>query len=332
MKETTPLVSVLMPVYNGMPYLPLAVESILNQTFKDFEFIIVDDCSNDDSLVYLQAIHDKRVVLVPLSQNKGVTGALQEGMNKVRGKYIARLDADDIAKPDRLLKQVEYMDNNPDVGLLGSSIDLIDSSGRILKHVNLAKNDIEIRWRMMVKNPFVHSTVMFRYELVNTHHLGYTLQYGEDYKLWTELIRYSKGYISKDKLIQYRTHNQSWTFTKENEQASESLNIAALQLGYYIMENHNKLMGFVQWMKGQIVSKNKVEYKEMYINLLIGFLKRHHTVLDARFIGQCLTRTRKRLGYSVLLRKDLLKIYLLFFRRRFSEIYLKQNKFLDSKK
>ena len=62
MKETTPLVSVLMPVYNGMPYLPLAVESILNQTFKDFEFIIVDDCSNDDSLVYLQAIHDKRVV------------------------------------------------------------------------------------------------------------------------------------------------------------------------------------------------------------------------------------------------------------------------------
>jgi glycosyltransferase involved in cell wall biosynthesis len=121
MKETTPLVSVLMPVYNGMPYLPLAVESILNQSFRDFEFIIVDDCSNDDSLKYLRTITDERMVLVPLPENKGVTGALQEGMNRVRGKYVARLDADDVAKPHRLQAQVNFLESHSDVGLLGSN-------------------------------------------------------------------------------------------------------------------------------------------------------------------------------------------------------------------
>ena len=86
MKDMTPMVSVLMPVYNGMPYLPLAVESILKQTFTDFEFIIVNDCSTDSSIEYLQSLQDTRIVLVDLPRNLGVTGALQAGIKRVRGK------------------------------------------------------------------------------------------------------------------------------------------------------------------------------------------------------------------------------------------------------
>lgn len=325
MRETGPKVSVLMPVYNGMPYLPLAVESILNQTFDDFEFIIVDDCSNDDSLKYLQSVQDQRVVIVPLSQNKGVTGALQEGMCKVKGVYIARLDADDIAKPDRLQIQVEYLENNPKVGLLGSSVDLIDSSGTILRHVNLERKDIEIRWRMLVKNPFVHSTVIFRHELIKTHHLRYTLKYAEDYKLWTELVKYSEGHISAEKLILYRTHNQSWTFTRKTEQFGESLNIAARQVRCYIAENHDKMKRFVQWMKGHSINTDDGEFKTLYIKLMSEFMRTHHLSLNARFIGQCIIRARKRLGYTILFRNDLVKIYLLLFRRLFSEILSSTN-------
>lgn len=251
MMEITPLVSVLMPVYNGMPYLPLAVESILNQSFRDFEFIVVEDCSNDDSLKYLRSITDERMVLIPLAENKGVTGALREGMNRVRGKYVARLDADDVAMPHRLQTQVDYLERNPEVGLLGGSIELIDASGKFLKHVDLSKDDIEIRWRFLFKNPFFHSTVMFRCDLVKKHQLGYTRKHGEDYQLWVELMQFCKGAISSDELIQYRSHPHSWTFTKGSEQQMAFDEINGSILERYIPGIRKKidLTAFVTWMR-----------------------------------------------------------------------------------
>jgi glycosyltransferase involved in cell wall biosynthesis len=274
MREATPLVSVLMPVYNGMPYLPLAVESILNQTFTDFEFIIVNDSSADSSIEYLNSLDDARIVLVNLQQNLGVTGALQEGMKRVRGRYVARLDADDIAKPNRLQRQVEYLESNPKVGLLGSSIELIDSSGNLLKHVNLAKDDIEIRWKMLFKNPFFHSTVMFRSDLIINHQLGYTRMYGEDYQLWTELLQFCKGTISCEELIQYRTHQQSWTFTKKLQQQAAFDEINTSILKSYIPEIGNKvdIPRFVFWMRNSKRSEKEQKlFTETYSVLIKTF-------------------------------------------------------------
>ena len=110
-----------MPVYNGMPYLPQALGSILDQTFRDFELIVVNDCSTDNSKEYIRTIHDERIVFLDLEKNQGVTGALRAGMEKVRGEYIARLDADDDALPERLSKQVQFLDGHSDAGICGSS-------------------------------------------------------------------------------------------------------------------------------------------------------------------------------------------------------------------
>ncbi len=319
MKETTPMVSVLMPVYNGMPYLPQAVESILNQTFTDFEFIIVNDCSNDDSLRYLQSVQDARVVLVQLLQNKGVTGALQEGMSKVRGKYIARLDADDIAKPHRLRTQVDYLENIPDVGLLGSSIEQIDSSGNLLKHVNLAKDDLEIRWKMLFKNPFFHSTTFFRSDIIKKYKLDYAREHGEDYQLWVDLLKYCQGMITNDLLIQYRTHQKSWTFTKEDKQVDSSMKIAINQLAHYLQEDHQKLGDLIRWAKGNSIPDDTAMIK-LFVRLMKEFIPYHKSEITSDFIVNRLRGLKSRIGSRVYLRFDLFPLYSLLVRLKFRHI------------
>ncbi len=301
MKETTPLVSVLMPVYNGMPYLPMAAESILNQTFTDFEFIIVNDCSTDGSNKYLHSLHDVRIVLVELQQNLGVTGALQEGMKRVRGKYVARLDADDMAKPHRLQTQVDYLERNSEVGLLGSSVELIDASSKFLKHVNLAKDDIEIRWKFLFKNPFFHSTVMFRYALVNKHHLGYFRKHGEDYQLWVELMQFCEGAISKDELIQYRTHQQSWTFTKNSNQVHAADEIASNEILKYISIKNDKIPLLISFARGNKLEKTiRNEIENLFIKLVEAFLLKNKRNVTLKITLQLLRELKKMNGFVVI--------------------------------
>ncbi len=119
--------SVIMPVYNGQDFVSKAIESILGQTFSDFEFIIINDGSTDRTLKILESYQkkDKRIVLLN-QENKGIAKSLNRGIAKAKGDYIARQDADDISFPDRLRNQVEFLDNNKDVGFLGCSCEMID--------------------------------------------------------------------------------------------------------------------------------------------------------------------------------------------------------------
>lgn len=273
MKEATPLVSVLMPVYNGMPYLPMAVESILNQSFKDFELIIVDDCSTDDSLQYLKTIKDKRLNLISLQQNKGVTGALREGMARVRGKYIARLDADDIALSERLQVQIDFLDTNPKYGLVGSSVSTMDSAGVILSQNSRGVDDLEIRWKMLFKNPFVHSTVVFRKSIIDSFGLNYAEPHAEDYHLWNDMIQHTKGCILKDLLVQYRIHDKSWTTTKSDKQSNARKGLSFKLVNQIFSESGSNLFteddytNLINWRKkGTSISKAHLE-----ISLLDAF-------------------------------------------------------------
>ena len=310
MKDMTPMVSVLMPVYNGMPYLPLAVESILKQTFTDFEFIIVNDCSTDSSIEYLQSLQDTRIVLVDLPRNLGVTGALQAGMKRVRGKYVARLDADDIAKPHRLQTQVNYMEHNPEIGLLGCSIEQIDSSGKVLKHINLSKDDLEIRWRMLFKNSFFHSTVIFRHSLILEHRLNYRLKYGEDYQLWVEMLQFCKGTISSDELIQYRKHQQSWTFNKSKQQLDSQLQTGVNQIKNLTQANDDTIKILIEWVRFNKVSNaDLVITKKLFIDLVNSFIMQHRSIITKIFLIDKLNFLRRRDGFFSLFNFRLLLIY-----------------------
>ena len=143
-----PRVTVLMSVYNDGLFLPLAVQSILAQTFPDFEFLIIDDGSTDDSIAYLSQLRDPRVRVVRHPQNLGLTQSLQHGVELAQGEYLARLDADDLATPDRLARQVDYLDQHPAIGLLGSAARKIDEAGRSRSFYRVPLNQLHVRWKI----------------------------------------------------------------------------------------------------------------------------------------------------------------------------------------
>src|SRR4030067_740036 len=159
--ELVPKVTVLMPVYNGEKYLKEAIDSVLAQTLKDFEFLIINDCSTDKTQEILESYRDTRIRLFRQS-NKGLTRSLNKGIQLSRGEYVARMDADDIALPERLEKQVTFFEKRPEIGVVGSFHSEVSAS----LHKSIVKkfpsDDSTIRKMLIKENPFSHPTVMMR--------------------------------------------------------------------------------------------------------------------------------------------------------------------------
>lgn len=205
-----PRVSVVMSVYNGEQYLNEAVESILNQSFSDFEFVIVDDGSTDSSLRILKsfAARDARIYLLERAENRGLTICLNEGIRVASGDYIARMDADDVSLPQRLQEQVAFMDAHPDVGICGSWAELIGThAGQVWKYP--ASHD-EICASMLFANTFVHPAVMLRGATLRLHDLQYDRQirYAQDYELWSRAMFLTRLANVEQVLLRYRVHEQ----------------------------------------------------------------------------------------------------------------------------
>ncbi len=166
----SPTVSVLMAVYNGEKHLREAMDSILNQTFSDYEFIIVDDCSADKTPVILEkyAQKDQRIVLIHNERNLGLTVSLNRGLARVKGKYIARMDADDISLPERLTMQIHYMEEHPDCAVVGTQAVFIDDDGDVLRQSNnpLEHKEIEDRLWRGEGLVLIHASAVMRHEAV----------------------------------------------------------------------------------------------------------------------------------------------------------------------
>ena len=207
-----PEISVIMSVYNGEKYLESAVESILSQSFKDFEFIIIDDGSTDKSLDLLKDFQkrDERVKIIS-RKNKGLVTSLNEGISMAQGEYIARMDSDDFSKPSRLEKQFGYMKENSLV-VCGTWAEGIDSTGVKIKDMNYPSKISEIRLFTLLHNPFIHSSVMFRKDIFEKVE-GYKkfFKHIEDYELWTRIVfKYKTGNVAET-LLQYRFHEDQIT-------------------------------------------------------------------------------------------------------------------------
>lgn len=188
-----PLVSVAMSVYNGEKYLRGSVLSILNQTFRDFEFIIINDGSTDNTREILKSFSDEdsRIVLIH-HENIGLTQSLNKGISVSKGKYIARQDADDISMPERLFKQVSFMEMNPTVGLLSTCFEFIDECGKKIRPCYLAIDNETLKKRLMHINQFCHGASMIRkaaLDFVGVYRNFF--RYAQDYDLW---LRISEKY------------------------------------------------------------------------------------------------------------------------------------------
>jgi hypothetical protein len=182
-----PRVTVLMSVCDGEKHLREAVESILAQTFTDFEFLIVNDGSTDRTRDILDLYHDERLRIVH-QENTGLIRALNTGLHLARGEYVARMDADDVSHPLRLEMQIEVLDSNPIVDLVASSCRLIDEDGRVFDHAEMETDGIYRLWILQFRNAYVHGSVTYRRKRVMDLH-GYSEKclHAEDYDLWLRM-------------------------------------------------------------------------------------------------------------------------------------------------
>jgi len=206
-----PVISVLLPVYNGSRYLRKAVDSILAQSFGDFELIAVDDGSSDDSLRILETYTDPRLIILKHSENKGIVQTLNTGLSRCTGRYIARMDADDIALPERFSQQATYFDTYPDTGVVDTVQACIDESDHPTGRSNSSVIDAKDIYRTLPKtNCLGHPSVMVRGDLLRTY--GYRHVAYEDYDLWLRMAADGISIVKlKTPLLLFREHSSSIT-------------------------------------------------------------------------------------------------------------------------
>ena len=199
-----PIVSVVMSVYNARAHVREAVESMLRQTYDDFELVVIDDGSTDGSGDLIRKFNDRRIRLVQQS-NSGLAAALNHGVTLARGRYIARMDADDVSEPDRLRRQVNLLNARPEVAIVGTSFEVIDERGGHLYTFWALPHDEDIRRQLLVRNPFGHGTVMIRKEALVAVG-GYRLVAIEDYDLWIRVLHEHRGANVPDVLYRWRVN------------------------------------------------------------------------------------------------------------------------------
>jgi glycosyltransferase involved in cell wall biosynthesis len=210
-----PLVSIVMPVYNAQTSVAKAIQSILDQSFQDFEFIIIDDGSTDQSLFIIRSFSDERIKVIVNEQNEKIVKSLNKGLTAAQGKYIARMDADDISVSQRLEKQVGLMESYPDTVVCGT---WYQTSGRKNETVKYPVAPNELRYYALHASPVCHPSAMIRASILKQHHLQYEehYEYAEDYALWCELLKYGDIRTIPEVLIIYKW-DETATYYQQKE-------------------------------------------------------------------------------------------------------------------
>jgi glycosyltransferase involved in cell wall biosynthesis len=216
-----PLVSVIMAVHNGEQFIREAIDSVLEQTFKDFEFIVIDDGSTDSTSLILAEYQsrDARIHVKRLDQNQGLTICLNMGIQLARGKYVARMDADDVCLPHRFEEQVKYLDKHPEIVVLGTAFTFIDEAGNHQRDYVFSDNPDVLKWNLLFFNPISHPTAMFRLPAIKSLD-GYDPKIirAQDYDLWWRVSLIGKLGNLKDAHLLLRLHEKRVTNKHKNQQ------------------------------------------------------------------------------------------------------------------
>lgn len=229
--QTPPAISVLLSVYNADKYVSLAIESILNQTVTDFELIIVDDCSSDDSWNICQnyARQDNRIVAVRNKLNIGGCETLNVGLKLARGRYIARQDNDDWSYPDRLAKQLKFMETHPDIGIVGGSMEIMNENGKVIGKRSYNTTDSQIRNNIFRYSPFCHPLVMFRKSILDSvGNYNFKFAPADDYELYFRIGKLSKFANLNEVLMKYRVISTSLTNSQTKKMELATIKVRLL--------------------------------------------------------------------------------------------------------
>jgi glycosyltransferase involved in cell wall biosynthesis len=230
-ENNNPRVTVLMPAYNCEEYVRDAIDSILNQSFTDFEFLIINDGSTDKTKEIVISYHDTRIRYMENEFNIGIVATLNKGAELARGELIARMDADDVSLPKRLKLQVEFMDNNPEVGVVGTWARLIDKKGSILGRVCKASGKV-LEARYWMPSPIIHPSAVIRRPLLLANLYRPHAWHSEDYDLWLRMVKSARINNVQRFLLFYRVHPESVSLKNVNEQVKNT---------YFVFKEHTGL-------------------------------------------------------------------------------------------
>lgn len=233
-KPNNPKVSVIMPVYNGEPFLLEAVDSILAQTYTDFELLVINDGSTDDTVAILQSYDDPRIMLIHNDGNLGLIATLNRGIDLARGEYLVRMDCDDISLPERLRKQADFLDANPRVGVCG--IWYREFGDLVSRTTRCAPDHASIKCGMLFNPTIGHPSVIMRKSALLANGLRYDPGYrhAEDYQLWAQALKFFEFANLPEVLLYYRVHECQITRSCAEEQmqsAGEVRRSLLLELG-----------------------------------------------------------------------------------------------------
>lgn len=204
MEKSNPLVSIVIPVHNGEEYIKEAIDSCLNQTYRNIEVIVVDDKSEDRTLEILKEYGD-RIKVLPVEKQDGLGNVINIGIRASKGKYIARMDADDVMYPNRLEKQIEYLESNPKCVAVGGQIDIIDENSKITGHREYAIEDRDLKKNRFLFQPFAHPAVTLRKDILEDIGLyPENMWKVEDVKLFLILSTKGEFHNLEDTVLKYR--------------------------------------------------------------------------------------------------------------------------------
>jgi hypothetical protein len=265
------MVSIVMSVYNGQAYLNLAIESILNQTFGDFELILINDASTDSTRDIILSYKDKRIVLIENETNIGLTKSLNKGIEVANGKFIARMDADDIMHPQRFQEQNNFLKNNQQVAVVGSSTIKIDEQGNEIGKWNVATDPAEIKTNLFFGNVMPHSSVFIRAEIIKQKPYNPEFKYSQDFELWNRLsVKHVLANI-EEPLVCNRILASSISSAQQQEQEAYAIKVHQSQLKQLGITALNKEM--LQFHYSIIRNRLQNPSKEETIKVL-GWLKK----------------------------------------------------------
>ena len=216
-----PRISVIMPVRNGEEFIKSSVVSILNQSFRSFELLVLDDLSSDSTIQIVEEFNDSRIKIFRSHQHLGVAGQLNKGLSSARGEFIARMDADDWSHPRRFEEQIHFLECHSQVGICGTYYLTINSSDKPLDKTRSYYTNGILKFRSFFHNPFCHPSVMFRKKL--TDRVGfYTGPNSEDYDLWIRSFDQTDFYIIPKILLHYRIHTKSVSVIENSKEKAAS--------------------------------------------------------------------------------------------------------------
>lgn len=277
-----PFVSVLMSVKDGLPYLSQAIESILNQSFQDFEFVIIDDGSSALTKEILENYRysDSRIKIIQNESNIGLTKSLNRGLQKCRGKWIARQDSDDFSYPNRLEEQLKFVEKNPKTVLLGTRWDEI-RDGQTTEKNPMGLTDLELRWAMLMQNPFMHSSAIFP-RMIKNHLVQYDekFSFAQDYALWSELSLQGEIYILPHNLLQMTRHEKSISVERKRDQSALAVQVIEKELRALKMDwplDSFVLQQLRLWwlIWPEKISKNDDDVFNVFLQIFKCFKKKH---------------------------------------------------------